>query len=73
MNVIIKQTKNHSGFNKQADQDYSDIKTYEMKVNARDSLYCYEVFISKFYPFLFQKTKRLCSMEENIVFKKSYR
>lgn len=33
MNVIIQQTKYYSGVNKQVDQNYRDIKMYEMKVN----------------------------------------
>ena len=78
MNVIIKQTKYYSGVNKQVDQDYRDIKMYEMKVNLWNVyeilyVYCFEVFVSKLQPFLFQKTKRLCFMEEDIVYKRSYR
>ena len=78
MNVIIKQTKYYSGVNKQVDQDYRDIKMYEMKVNLWNVceilyVYCFEVFVSKLQPFLFQKTKRLYFMEEDIVYKRSYR
>ena len=78
MNVIIKQTKYYSGVNKEVDQDYRDIKMYEMKVNLWNVceilyVYCFEVFVSKLQPFLFQKTKRLYFMEEDIVYKRSYR
>ena len=78
MNVIIKQTKYYSGVNKQVDQDYRDIKMYEMKVNLWNVceilyVYCFEVFVSKLQSFLFQKTKRLYFMEEDIVYKRSYR
>ena len=45
---------------------------YEMKGNVLYSVYCFEGFFSKLHPFLFQKTKRLCLMEENIVYKRSY-
>ena len=42
--VIAEKTKNSPNGNKQADQDYSD-----NKVAVLDSVYCFEVYISKLH------------------------
>ena len=67
--TVTEQTKNHSGGNRQTDQDYSDVRMYEMKSNVLDPVYCYEFYVSKLHPgnpFLFQKPKRIFSVHDNL-------
>lgn len=60
--VNAEATKNHQGGHKQKEQDYSDVRMYEMKDCALDPVAAVEMYLSKLHPdspVLFQRPRNV--------------
>lgn len=68
--VVKEKNKNHSGGHKQKEQDYSDVRMYEMKQDILDPVKAFEFYILKLHPenpHLFQKPKKNQSINQSTV------
>lgn len=71
--VVTERTKNNAGGNKQIDQDYSDIRMYEVNNDKLDPVALFEFYLSKLNPdncALFQKSKKNYSINDDVWYSK---
>ena len=65
--VTMDVTENHSGGNKQSEQDYSDVRMYQMVSSPLDPVRCFTLYKSKLHDensFLFAKNLKNWSMQD---------